>query len=405
MRYDVAVIGGGAAGLMAAGTAVKAGKKVALIEKNRVLAKKVRITGKGRCNVTNICDAEEFLENVLNGKKFLYSAFSKFSNYDCIAFFEDLGVPMKTERGGRVFPVSDSAHDVAQALIRYAEGAEILRESRVLGIEVVGGKASGVRLASGVVAADSVIIATGGLSYPGTGSTGDGYKWAEDLGHKVVTPKGSLVPLEVAEEWVAELEGLSLRNVGMKLVSDKGIVYENRCGEMLFTSFGVSGPLVLSVSAHLGDINGGVKMVIDLKPALSEEVLDARLLRDFGESANKDFVNIMPNLVPRRLVARLVEMSGIDPRKKANQVTRQERTNLVRCLKGIELTVTGMRPISEAIVTAGGVDLGEINPSTMESKLVEGLFFAGEVMDLDAYTGGFNLQIAFSTGFVAGMES
>jgi hypothetical protein len=406
MEYDIAVIGGGASGLMAAGTAVKLGKKVVLVEQNRFLAKKVRITGKGRCNVTNICDREEFLGNVLRGNKFLYSAFSKFSNYDCMSFFEDLGVPLKIERGGRVFPASDNAHDIVQALMRHAEGAEKRSNCKVLGVEGADG-AFNLRLEkNATIEAKSMIIATGGASYPGTGSTGDGYDFAKALGHEVIDPEPSLVPFVTAEKWVKDLEGLSLKNVGVRLVKGGKAVFENGCGEMLFTDFGVSGPVILSASAHAcgGQFWDGaqVELFIDLKPALDEDVLDARILRDFSENVNKDFVNALDGLLPKSMVPIIIELSGIDSRKKVNQITKEERTKLVKLLKGLKLTVVSTRPIDEAIVTAGGVSTREINPSTMESKLVEGLYFAGEVIDLDAYTGGFNLQIAFSTGYVAG---
>ncbi|MBR5586524.1 MAG: NAD(P)/FAD-dependent oxidoreductase [Clostridia bacterium] len=401
--FDVIVIGGGAAGMFAAGKCAEYGKSVLVIERNASLGKKLRITGKGRCNVTNCCAPEEVLENVINGKKFLMSAVHKFTPWDTMAFFEDLGVPLKVERGNRVFPQSDSAPDIVNALRKYMAGGGVkMLQDRVVSIAVSGGSVRGVVTESGrKFAAESVIVATGGKSYPVTGSTGDGYKIAMKLGHKVTEIKPSLVPINTAAPWIKKLQGLSLKNVVLDIFDgDKKIFTE--MGEMLFTHFGVSGPLVLSASCHMDGLpDKKYKMSVDLKPALDEKKLDQRILRDFEKNANKDFINSLSELLPSKLIPVVVELSGINPRAKTNQITKDERKNLCSVLKKLEFTADSMRPVNEAIITAGGIDTSEINPSTMESRIVSGLYFAGEVVDIHAYTGGFNLQIAFSTAALA----
>ncbi len=402
----VIVIGAGAAGLMAAGIAAKRGLNVKILEKNNKTAKKVRITGKGRCNVTNDCsELSELISNVPVNGRFLYSAFSSFMPQDTMNFFEGLGVPLKTERGRRVFPESDSAHDIAEALTRFAikNGAKIIYSS-VNDISVADGVFSVATDSGEVHVAEKVIIATGGKSYPLTGSVGDGYIFAEKLGHTVIEPKPSLVPLTAHEGFCTDLMGLSLRNVTVTVIDkEKNKEIFSEFGEMLFTHFGVSGPLILSASSHMRDMKKGKYAVsIDLKPALTVEQLDARILRDFSESLNKNFINSLNSLLPKKLVPVIVKLSGIAPSTKTNQITKEQRRKLADLLKDLRITVKGFRPIDEAIITSGGVKTSEINPKTMESKLVNGLFFAGEVIDTDAYTGGFNLQIAFSTANLAG---
>lgn len=401
--FDVIVIGGGAAGMVAAGKCAEEGKSVLVIERNASLGKKLRITGKGRCNVTNCCAPEEVLENVISGKKFLMSAIHKFTPWDTMAFFEDLGVPLKVERGNRVFPQSDSAPDIVNALRKYmASGSVKMLQDRVVSIAVSGGAVRGVVTENGrKIAADSVILATGGKSYPVTGSTGDGYKMAARLGHSMTEIKPSLVPINTVEPWIKKLQGLSLKNVVLDVFDgDKKIFTE--MGEMLFTHFGVSGPLVLSASCHMDGLpNKKYKMSVDLKPALDEKKLDMRILRDFEKNSNKDFINSLSELLPSKLIPVVVELSGINPRAKTNQITKDERKRFCNILKSLSFTAESMRPVNEAIITAGGINTAEINPSTMESKLVSGLYFAGEVMDVHAYTGGFNLQIAFATAMLA----
>lgn len=408
MSHRVLIVGAGAAGLLAAGTASGLGKDVIILERNERPARKVLITGKGRCNVTNNCrELSELIGNVPVNGRFLYSAFSNFMPSDTVDLIEDMGVPLKCERGNRVFPVSDKAADIVDALTHYGtdDGAQVIT-GRAKELIIEDGVLKGVRTFDGdEIFADSVIVATGGMSYPATGSTGDGYALAEQAGHKIIEPKPSLVPLTAHEGFCSELMGLSLRNVGMKVIDTKKngrTVYEDM-GEMLFTHFGVSGPMVLSASSHLREMEKGrYHILIDLKPALSAEQLDARILRDFSENTNKDYINSLGALLPRKLIPVVVRLSGIKANTKVNQITKEERRRLVSLLKEFKVTVKGFRPIEEAIVTSGGVKVSEINPKTMESKLLSGLFFAGEVIDVDAYTGGFNLQTAFSTGRLAG---
>ncbi len=404
--YDVIVIGGGAAGMMAAGTAASYGKSVLVIEKNSMLGRKLLITGKGRCNVTNCADVETMMKSITTNGRFLYSAFSKFDSSDTISFFEGLGVELKTERGGRVFPKSDKSSDITGALKAYLSmGGVKIENGEVISLSIDGGIVRGVTLRDGnFYEASSVIVACGGVSYPLTGSTGDGYRFAEAAGHTVIPPKPSLVPLNVKEPWVRSLQGLSLKNVQLNVYKNGKSVFSD-FGEMLFTHFGVSGPLVLSASCHMRDFSGAPYVIsIDLKPALDEKTLDARLLRDFEKYANKNFSNALGDLLPSKLIPVVIELSGIDGGKTVNQVTREERSELMYILKNLEFTVTSPRPVDEAIVTSGGVCVKEVNPSTMESKLVKGLYFAGEVLDVDAYTGGYNLQIAFSTGYISGVS-
>lgn len=399
----VIVIGGGAAGMMAAAAAAEGGDSVCLIEKNEKLGKKLYITGKGRCNVTNASDREELFENVCTNRKFLYSAFYEFDNTAVMNFLEQAGCPLKTERGGRVFPVTDHASDVIAALERVLRqrGVEILLRTRAEGLCVENGIITGIMISGGRrYPADRVIVCTGGLSYPSTGSTGDGYRFAEETGHHVTALRPALVPLRIREEWCGGLMGLSLKNVRLKLICRGREVYEG-FGEMLFAHFGVSGPLVLSASSFY--VPGGEsRLLLDLKPAMEEEQLDKRLLRDFEANKNRQFRNALGDLFPVRLIPVMTELSGIAPEKRVHEITRQERRDFVRLIKSLPLTVTGTGDFPEAVITRGGVSVKEINPSTMESKKVRGLYFAGEVLDLDALTGGFNLQIAWSTGHLAG---
>ena len=413
----VVIIGGGPAGMIAGIKAAKEGNKVYIYEKNKMLGKKLLITGKGRCNITSSIDMDEFIKNVPGNGRFLYSAFQSFTNQDIINLLKENGVKVKEERGNRIFPVSDSAQDVLNALIKELKknNVQIREDSPVEKIVVKDGIVKGIVLKNKQeIDADKIILATGGKSYPGTGSTGDGYKMVEKLGHTITKVQGSLVPLKADLDICKELQGLSLRNVGIliKDIQNNKKIYED-FGEMLFTHFGVSGPTILSGSAHIlryKNIDellreGKVKLYIDLKPALTEEVLNSRLLRDFEENKNKAFKNSLDNLLPKKMIDMVIELSNINENKKVNEITKEERLNLIRLLKNFEVTIDGFRPIEEAIVTAGGINIKEINPKTMESKLVSGLFFAGEVIDVDAYTGGFNLQIAYSTGYVAGTNS
>ncbi len=403
MRAELVVIGGGAAGLMAAITAAERGAEVLLIERNERVGVKLRITGKGRCNVCNDCEPARVMAAVTRGGRFLFSALRAFSPADCMAFFEELGVPLKTERGGRVFPQSDRAADIADALDRRCEELGVRRlRARARRILTEEGAAAGVETTAGRVETGRVILATGGLSYPKTGSTGDGYEIARALGHRVTEPEASLVGLESPDAFCGKMQGLSLKNVRLTLLSDKRGRLWSEQGEMQFTHFGLSGPLVLSASAHLGREPESYGVSLDLKPALDEKTLDARILRDFAEAKNKDFANALGGLAPRLLIPVLVERSGIDGRCKVNAVTREQRLGLVRLMKDFTVRISGKRPVEEAIVTSGGVVTDEVKPNTMESKLVRGLYFAGELLDLDAYTGGYNLQIAWSTGRAAG---
>ena len=400
---DCIVIGAGAAGMMCAITAAEMGKKVLLIEKNKVLGKKLRITGKGRCNVTNDCDADTFFANVVHHPAFLRSAYASFSCYDTMAFFERLGVPLKTERGGRVFPVSDRASDIVQALTDRLQQLDVsVVHAEAESICVTDGRISGVRLKTGeVLSASRVVLACGGASYPATGSDGTGYRIAADCGHTIVPLTPSLVPVELEPvEVCRQLQGLSLRNVAIRLVRNGNAVYRD-FGEMLFTHFGVSGPIILSAStvAQSGDI-----LEIDLKPALDFEQLDKRVCQDFAHYSNKNLSNALGDLLPSKLIPVMIETSGLSAYQKVHDITKAQRQTFVRLLKNFSFTVKGLRPIEEAIVTAGGVDVRQVNPKDMQSKLVTGLYFAGEILDVDAYTGGFNLQIAFSTGYKAGLS-
>ena len=408
MSEKILIIGAGAAGLMAAGTILGRGKDVTILERNDKPARKVAITGKGRCNVTNNCkELSQLIANVPTNGRFLYSAFSNFMPQDTIELIEDMGVPLKCERGNRVFPCSDKAMDIVDALVHYGtdDGAQIVH-GRAKELIIKDGMLKGVRTFDGEeIAADKIIIATGGKSYPLTGSTGDGYELARQAGHTIIELKPSLVPLNAHEGFCTDLMGLSLRNVTMKVIDTKKknkIVYDE-FGEMLFTHFGISGPMVLSASSMLRDMEPGRYIVsIDLKPALTHEQLDARILRDFSGNTNKDFINSLGALLPRKLIPVVVKLSGIKANEKVNQITKEQRRRLVELLKDFRVTIKSFRPIDEAIVTSGGVKVSEIDPKTMQSKLLPGLYFAGEVIDVDAYTGGFNLQIAFSTGRLAG---
>lgn len=405
-QRSIAVVGAGAAGMMAALTAARAGAMVTLFERNDREGKKLRITGKGRCNVTNDCsDVGEFLSNVPTNPRFLYAALHRFGTEDTKAFFESAGVPLKVERGRRVFPVSDSAADIVSALVRTCRESGVRTVyQRVRSVSAENGAVSGVTAGGQFYPFDAVILATGGRSYPLTGSDGDGYSFAESLGHTVTPLTPSLVPLVEDGHFCASLQGLSLKNASLRMRERQSgkIVYED-FGEMMFTHFGLTGPTVLSSSAHLtGMAPGRYEAIIDLKPALDEKTLDRRVLSDFSKYENRDFVNALGDLLPQKMILPVIRLSGIDERKKVNSVTREERKRLVSVIKGICVPIRGFRPIEEAIVTKGGVSVSEVNPKTMESKRVRGLYFAGEVLDLDAYTGGFNLQIAFSTGVLAG---
>ena len=405
----VIVVGGGAAGMMAAISAADSGADVVLIEKNEKLGKKIYITGKGRCNITNESDVEDLLKNVRSNPKFLYSAFYTFDSYRMMDFLESEGLKVKTERGNRVFPESDKSSDVIRTLKKALEkrGVKILLNTKVNNIEIENGVCRGVVTQSGNrsdrYAADKVIVATGGCSYQSTGSTGDGYRFAKEADIKVTKCYPSLVPFNIDSDIPKRLQGLSLRNVKMTL-TDKGKVLYDELGEMLFTHFGVSGPLVLSASTLVaGRDMSDVRISIDLKPALSNEQLDERILRDFSENKNSYFKNSLSRLLPSKMIPVIVEMSGIDEQKQVNNITKEERHELVSLLKGFTFKIDSLRGFNEAIITKGGVSVKEINPGTMESKKVKGLFFAGEVLDLDAVTGGYNLQIAWSTGYLAGM--
>lgn len=413
----VIVIGGGPAGIIAAITSAQNGNDVVLIEKNNSLGKKLLITGKGRCNITSSIDIDEYIKNIPGNGKFLYSAFKNYTNKDIIHLIESNGVKVKEERGNRIFPVTDNAQDVLNCLVKELKkykNIEIKLNSRVEKILVENDEVMGIKVESGEkIVASKVILATGGKSYPGTGSTGDGYKMARLLGHSIERIRGSLVPLTGDKILCQSMQGLSLRNVKIQIkdTEKNKKIYED-FGEMLFTHFGVSGPIILSGSAHLLRYkevdkllnSNKIKLFIDLKPALSEEELDKRIIRDFEEVINREFKNSLDKLLPKKMINTVIEISGIDENKKVNTITKEERKKLVHIIKNFEINIDGFRPVEEAIVTAGGIKIKEINPKTMESKIVKGLYFAGEIIDVDAYTGGFNLQIAYSTGYTAGLN-
>jgi predicted Rossmann fold flavoprotein len=404
-NIGVAVIGGGAAGLMAAISAAKMGAEVTLFEKNDRFGKKLAITGKGRCNVTNDCTVEQFLQNVPTNPRFLYSALGRFDTADTKDFFESAGVPLKVERGRRVFPISDKADDIVKALVREARAAGVKTAfEKVLSVDSADGKIIGITTDKASYTTGAVIICTGGKSYPRTGSDGDGYAFAKALGHTITPLLPSLVPMTSQSKLCPALQGLSLKNVSLSIVDKaSGKEVYSDFGEMMFTHFGLTGPMILSASAHIPDApRGKYEAHINLKPALDEKTLDARIIADFNKYANKDFVNALSDLLPQKLIPVVISLSGIDARKKVNSITKEERhalSDVIRCLR---ISISGFRPINEAIVTKGGVSVKEINPKTMESKLCSGLYFAGEVLDVDAYTGGYNLQIAFATGVLAG---
>ena len=401
MAFDGIIIGGGPAGLFAAITAARRGQKVLLLERNDRLGKKLLITGKGRCNVTNDCTAQDVLQNTPRNGRFLYSAMTAFPPEKCKEFFEQNGCALKTERGNRVFPVTDKAQTILDCLVSELRRCRVTVETaRVKGILTEEGRAVGVQTQSETIRAKWVILATGGASYPTTGSTGDGYKMAEALGHTIVEPQGSLVPLETEGRDCPDMQGLSLRNVAVKLVNAKGKVLYKDFGELLFTHFGVSGPTVLSASCHLK--GEGCRLIIDLKPALEENKLDERIQRDLELYKNRTMENALTDLLPRSMIPVVLRRLEIDPSMQANSLTRQKRRALVELLKAFSVTITGKRPVAEAIITSGGVKVSQIDPKTMESRIVPGLYFAGEIIDCDAYTGGFNLQIAWATAHAAG---
>ena len=403
----IIIIGGGAAGLIASATAAKRGEDVTVIEKNSRPARKVMITGKGRCNVTNACfDLDDLINSVVTNKRFMYSAFSSFMPYDTIALIEEMGVPTKIERGNRVFPESDKAVDIVDALVKNAKQSGVKYvEGTVTSFNTENNVIKSVNLADGtVVDGDAFAICTGGLSYQSTGSTGDGYRLAESVGHSITDIEPALISLVASNGFVPKLQGLSLRNISIKLLDGEKEIYSD-FGEMLFTHYGVSGPVILSASSHMTHPKEhNYKIIIDLKPALDEQTLDKRIQRDFVENTNKDFINSLSKLLPNKLIPVIVKLSGIEPSEKVNQITKAQRQNLVHLLKNFTVNISDFRPINEAIITSGGVDVKEINPKTMGSKIIDNLFFAGEVIDVDAYTGGFNLQVAFSTGYLCGMN-
>ena len=404
----VYVIGGGASGMIAAISAARCGHKVILLEKNEKLGKKLYITGKGRCNLTNACDRETFFDNVMSNPKFLYKAYNQMSTFDVIDFFEELGLRTKIERGNRVFPLSDKSSDVISALRNELErlGVEIRYKSEVSDIVTIEGSFNGINLVSSdqILYGDAVIVATGGLSYPLTGSTGDGLKFAKKVGHTITDLSPSLVPLYVSEAYIKELMGLSLKNISIIIRSGQKEIYKD-FGELLFTHFGVSGPVILSASRHIIPYMNNkdkITLSIDLKPALTHQQLDTRILRDFEEFKNKQFKNSLSRLLPNKLIDVIIPLSNIKPEKQVNSITKEERLNLVELLKNLTFNITRLAPYNQAVITKGGINIKEINPSTMESKIIKNMFFVGEVLDLDALTGGFNLQIAWSTGYLAG---
>lgn len=412
----VVVIGGGPAGMISAISAAKVGDEVTIVEKNNILGKKILVTGKGRCNITSSIDINDFISNIPGNGRFLYSAFDNFTNNDILELLKKEGVAVKEERGNRIFPISDKAEDVRSALERAVKKSNVIIKlnSKVTGIETKNGKVEAVEINGNEnLIADKVILATGGMSYPLTGSTGDGYAMAEKLGHTIKEIRGSLVPLIAEKSVCSKLQGLSLRNVAITIsdVEKNKKIYED-FGEMLFTHFGVSGPVILSGSAHLLRyknidkklLDNKIILNIDLKPALSFEQLDARVLRDFEEVKNKQYKNALDKLLPKKMIEVIIEKSNINPEKQVNAITKEERQNLVKLLKNFRIIIKGFRPVEDAIVTAGGINIKEIDPKTMESKIINGLYFAGEIIDVDAYTGGFNLQIAYSTGYTAGMK-
>lgn len=403
----IIIIGGGAAGLIASATVAKRGEDVTVIEKNSRPARKVMITGKGRCNVTNACfDLDDLINSVVTNKRFMYSAFSSFMPYDTIALIEEMGVPTKIERGNRVFPESDKAVDIVDALVKNAKQSGVkFVEGTVTSFNTENNVIKSVNLADGtIIDGDAFAICTGGLSYQSTGSTGDGYRLAESVGHSITDIEPALISLVASNGFVPKLQGLSLRNISIKLLDGKKEIYSD-FGEMLFTHYGVSGPVILSASSHMTHPKEhNYKIVIDLKPALDEQTLDKRIQRDFAQNTNKDFINSLSKLLPNKLIPVIVKLSGIEPSEKVNQITKAQRQNLVHILKNFTVNISDFRPINEAIITSGGVDVKEINPKTMGSKIIDNLFFAGEVIDVDAYTGGFNLQVAFSTGYLCGMN-
>lgn len=405
---NIIIIGGGASGMLAAIIAGRRGHHVTILEKNEKLGKKLFITGKGRCNLTNACDADTFFNNIMNGRKFMYSSFHGFTNEQTISFFEELGLKTKVERGGRVFPQSDKSSDVIRVLQQEIKRPEyridIRLNTEVKSILNMNQEVKGVMLKNNMkLQADAVIIATGGCSYRACGTTGDGYRFAKESGHTIIACQSALVPFETKEPYPQMLQGLSLKNVNAKLMYQDKKIYEEM-GEMLFTHFGVSGPLVLTASSFVKpDMYGAdLHMIIDLKPALDTQQLDSRILRDFADNQNKQFRNSLGKLLPSKLIPIIIRLSGIDENKRVNEITKEERGNLVQLLKNLTLTITANRGYDEAIITRGGISLKEVNPKTMESKLVKGLYFTGEVLDIDALTGGFNLQIAWSTAYAAG---
>lgn len=408
MKNKCIVIGGGAAGMMAALALADGTWQVELLEKNEKLGKKIYITGKGRCNVTNDCEADTFFANVVSNPKFLYSAYYTFDNTQMMQFLEENGCPLKIERGNRVFPVSDHSSDIIRTLQNalLKKNVKISLHTEVKNLLIEDGRVCGVELSDGKkIPADAVVVATGGVSYSSTGSTGDGYRFAEDCGHKITEVKPALVPFTVKESWPLSLQGLALKNVEITVKDGKKEIY-NGFGEMLFTHFGISGPLILSASSYYCKKYFGkeVQLFVDLKPALSTEQLDKRILRDFEEKKNKQLKNALDGLLPAKMIPVIIQLAQIPGDKYVHDITREERQLLVELLKKLPITVTGTRPFNEAIITQGGISVKDINPSTMESKLIKNLYFAGEVLDLDAMTGGFNLQIAWSTGYLAGMS-
>ena len=412
----VIVIGGGPAGMMAAITASKSGNQVTLLEKNKSLGKKLLITGKGRCNITSSLPISDFISNTPGNGRFLYSAFQNYSNEDIITMMEENGLDVKEERGNRIFPITDKAEDVLKVFTKELKKANvnIIYEANVTKILIDNNAVIGVEINSKEkLYAEKIVLATGGKSYPLTGSNGTGYKLAQNVGHTIEKIQGSIVPLEADRKICQMMQGLSLRNVKIQIkdVANNKKIYED-FGEMLFTHFGVSGPTILSSSAHILRYKNidelldsdSIKLYIDLKPALDENVLDQRILRDFEEYKNKNFKNSLDKLLPQKMIDTVIELSNINPDKKVNEITKEERQRLVKIIKGLEVTIKALRPVEEAIITAGGISIKEINPKTMESKIINGLYFAGEIIDVDAYTGGFNLQIAYSTGYTAGIN-